>query len=156
MAVIKAFFDRNPKDINGFFTIQKTENGKTTKLIDRVPARSGQGGYTGSSWVRGKSPIPFTSEVGSVPYRLWLNPLNVGTRAGARGIGQFYNISTEENPNVIEMNGKQRLAIGLHEENALPGSAGCIVITVYDDFKDICEVLKNLSHKFKYINLEVL
>lgn len=125
---IRAFYDRQPGTITGAFTLQSG----TVKLFDRLPARSGQRGHEGTSWIRGKSPIPFGE------MRLWLSSLNRGQMAGERGIGEFFPISSGDNRRLIAWRelGEgpapggtgERWDVGLHPENALPGSLGCIVL----------------------------
>jgi hypothetical protein len=122
--VFRAFYDRQDHTIAGFFTLQVTQDGETTKLFDKLPARSGQNGFTSTDWVRSKSPIPKGG------YFLWLRPLNKGQWAGERGIGEFFHISSsKDDPLIIHgPAGQQRVGVGLHPENKLPGSAGCIVL----------------------------
>lgn len=119
-----AYFDRNHTTIEGLFTLQQIEGGKVVKLFERLPARSGQAGFTNTNWERSKSPIPFGE------HALWLKPMNVGQWAGRTGIGEFFHIGTVSDPLVIT-DGRAdhiRRAVGLHPENSLPGSSGCIVL----------------------------
>lgn len=123
---ITAYYDRKPGTIEGLFTLQTVENGVPTKLFNRLPARSGQQSYCDTDWVRGQSPIPMGRHF------LWLDPVNPGTWPKTPGgIGEFYPISSGlMNRRIImaEDTGKVRMDIGLHPENAYPGSAGCIVL----------------------------
>jgi hypothetical protein len=124
--IYRAFFDRNEETTNGFFTLQD-EKGK--KLFERLPARSGQTGYTKTDWIRSRSPIPYSKWI-IKPYRLWLASVNVGMTSKANGIGEFFPISNTEGSREIQgpYHGQERMDIGLHWENDKPGSAGCIVL----------------------------
>jgi hypothetical protein len=68
-------------------------------------------------------------------------------KAGARGIGEFYPIST--NGDGLTIVGKdpaqRRYEIGLHEENMWAGSAGCIVIVNPNDWQAIRQELKAIA-----------
>ena len=151
---MKAYFDRNKASINGWFTVQ-TGNGE--KLINRVEARSGQSGHTNNSWTRGKSPIPFSTEV--VQYYLYTRPNNQGQEAGATGIGEAYPIDTQaDKMTVKEKNGKRiRTEIMVHQENKWAGSAGCIVIVNDDDWEAFKRLMAQLRMDgITKIPLEVL
>ena len=153
----KAFFDRDLKDVNGVFTLQDE---KGHKLFERLPARSGQAGYTKTNWVREKSPIPMSAYL-IEPYRLWLSSRGVGTDSKKDGIGEFWPISNMGNTGMIEgaMKGQLRTDIGLHWENDKKGSAGCIVL-VNDTPERRAQVMKLFAflHTLKepYIELVVL
>lgn len=124
MNLIKAYYDRR----NQLFTVQQlNEKYQIIKKFEKLPARSGQHGYT-DSWTRGRSPIPFSSECIGDLY-IWLDSqLQKGEWAGLRGIGEFWRVSTESDKITIKgKNGKYRQNIGLHPENSIPGSAGCVV-----------------------------
>lgn len=146
---MKAFFDRNLDSIEGFFTIQD-ELGN--KLVDRVPARSGQAGHTRTSWKIAKSPIPFGK------FNLHLKPNNQGQKAGAKGIGEFYPIDNQGDRMTIlsPAGSRKRTEIGLHEENIFKGSSGCIVIVSHQDWLKVQKVLGDLRVRFNTIPLEVL
>jgi hypothetical protein len=147
----RAFLDRNTTNINCLFTIQDE---KGVKFINRMPCTSGQQStfkaaskfssgsekwhyyQNWSRWNGGKglaSPIPFSVRAGK--FRLWTKAINKGLKAGATGIGEFYPISTGDNPRLIQdpANPSQfRYDIGLHPENMLPGTLGCIGAKVED------------------------
>ena len=123
---IRIFYDRRKGSIEGFLTVIDA-TGK--KLLDKLPARSGQNGYTETNWVPAKSPIPLWQP--QVDYYLHLNPIQNGEvfPKKASGIGLFFPISTHpHNPHLIEQGHNRRWHVGLHPENAYPGSAGCIVL----------------------------
>lgn len=146
---VRLFFDRQPGSIHGLLTILEIdEHGQARDIVRRVKARSGQAGHTKTSWTRGVSPIPFSHEVEN-EYRLYLTPQNVGQKAGQRGIGEFWAISTEPDKVTTKRKGlKQvRLYLGLHPENGLPGSAGCIVVVFESDWRVISEYLHHLKDK---------
>lgn len=142
--VYRAFYKRDPKSIDGQFTIQKTTGNKTFKIFERIYSRSGQKGYTSTDWVRAKSPVPRRD------LWLWTHSINVGAKPGKTGIGEFFFISSDpQNPLIIvdEKTAKNRSAVGLHAENALPGSAGCIVVVSQRDFDAIARLLHDLNAK---------
>ncbi len=119
----RAFFDRK----KGLFTLQDS-NGP---IFKQLRARSGQRGFDSTNWVRGKSPIPWSSVAGT--YYLWIDaPVSKDAALPTgRGIGQFFQISNQpENRNLIQnpLGKETREAIGLHPENGIPGSVGCIVL----------------------------
>jgi len=140
-----AYFDRNPEDINGLFTVQDHDGGK---LFNRLPARSGQPGFTNTSWIRGKSPIPYSGELNSNELKIWLKkPQQFEQWPKASGIGEFWAISNSDDMRTIRGISKDfiRQDIGLHPENMYKGSAGCIVL-VHDTADQIIQVVK--LHKF--------
>ena len=159
--IYTAYFDRSFKNIEGKFTIHEYDpETKVTKAPFRqMAARSGQKGYEASSWTRGKSPIPFGE------YFLWLQPKDRGTEPGARGIGEFYPISNkQDNPRLIsnrDREEQERWDIGLHKENALPGSAGCIVLVTdrpsqKKEVAALFDFLVQLGKTNEFIKLKVL
>ena len=124
---IRVFYDRRKGSIDGFLTVIDATTGK--KLLDKLPARSGQNGYTETNWVPAKSPIPHWQP--KVDYYLHLTPIHNGDDFPTQtsGIGLFFPISTHQhNPDLIEQGRNRRWHVGLHPENAYPGSAGCIVL----------------------------
>jgi hypothetical protein len=126
---VRLFYDRRDGTIDGFLTVLNTKTGQ--KLVDKLPARSGQNGYTQTNWVPAKSPIPLWQP--QVTYYLHLNfiadPLGQVFPLSPGGIGLFFPISTHpHNPQLIEQGANRRWHVGLHPENAYPGSAGCIVL----------------------------
>jgi hypothetical protein len=124
---IRVFYDRRKGSIEGFLTVLDA-TGK--KLFDKLPARSGQNGYTQTNWVPAKSPIPLWQP--SVDYYLHLTPIHNGSDdfpTNASGTGLFFPISTHpHNPDLIEQGNNRRWHVGLHPENSYPGSAGCLVL----------------------------
>lgn len=160
--MIKAYFDRNPQNVEGFFTLVEIEGLEVKPLFQRLPARSGQAGYTKTDWVRGKSPIPYGKHL------LWLSPLDTGKFADYNGIGEFYPISNREGSKRMIWTEKPsssflgvRQDIGLHPENKYPGSAGCIVLLVDTPERkqrvtDLFNYLREQGKSQKKIALEVL
>jgi hypothetical protein len=151
--MIRLFFDRTTRSIEGKVTL--IYNG--VPLFEKLPARSGQVGYTTTEWVKGKSPIPYGK------HTLWLYPKQVGqlTPQG-KEIGQFYPISSSLKSSRLLTNGKnERWDIGLHPENAFAGSAGCIVLLVntperLKTVKALFNCLDQLAREQDYIDIEVL
>jgi hypothetical protein len=145
-----AFFDRNEHTILGRFSIRKHTG---EYVVEKLIARSGQHGYTKSSWNRGKSPIPYGR------FNLHTTPNNRGQEAGAFGIGEFYPIDTQGDRLTIrdpENYRRKRMEIGLHEENGLPGSAGCIVIVYHSDWLLVREFLRSVADEHPTLPVEVL
>lgn len=154
---VTAYFDRTVASTEGKFTL-KDNFGNV--YFDKLPARSGQKGFTTNSWVRGKSPIPFGR------HRLWLRKTKKGpifpTTPG--GVGMFWPISNLEDSRVIVDRQNPdliRMDIGLHPDNDFPSSIGCIVL-VHEtkEQKKNVEALFNklfeLSETLEYIDLVVL
>jgi hypothetical protein len=160
------YVDRNPNSIEGRLTLQPDVTQiKANTLIDdntpfiRLPIRSGQKGYEGTSWVRGKSPIPFGQ------FRLWLQPLSRGVLPGKTGIGEFYPISSSvKDKRLLQHTHNKhfiRQDIGLHRENALPGSAGCVVLVANTPEESrlidrLFDFLTQLGKSFEWLPVIVL
>jgi hypothetical protein len=146
----KAFYDRSRKSVEGRFSIRRT-NGDY--IVEKFRARSGQNGFSNTSWTRGRSPVPFGA------FNLYTKPNNIGEVAGKTGIGEAFpidnkgdrlTIANEKNPYIV------RREIMLHEENAYKGSAGCIVIVDHADWVFIRDWLKGINAEYPVIPLEVL
>lgn len=154
---IRAFFDRDPKSIYGWFTIQEQhDDGTITKPINRIPVTSGQVGYTHTDWVRGKSPTPRLKS----GLRLWTHSVNRGERAGETGIGEAFPISSGDDPFLIQgPRGQIRLAVMFHHDNKWPGTAGCTA-TRKDrekDFDMVRDYLYGLNKRgIKWIQFDVV
>lgn len=114
------YFDRTKGTIYGVVSLIKAEGNKAVKVFSRLPARSGSFAGSNDDWIPGRSPIPFGHHwMNTAPVPLWMEPK--GT--------PFFLIGSEKGTGVIiGPNGKTRTAIGLHLENNIPGSAGCIVL----------------------------
>lgn len=168
---VTAYFDKDPKSIDGRFTLQIVERstGKVVEKIAKLPASSGQRSGIGQDWLRGKSGIPFCKqrENGTyIPFVLWLRRTKqFGQHPQSRGIGEFYPISSGlDNSRVIkDPNGtsQERWDIGLHGNNAIAGSAGCVVLELdhkvrYQNVLRLRAKLIELSKSFEYIDLIVL
>ena len=155
--IVKAYFKRHPDSIDGLFTLQTNKR----ELFTRIPARSGQKGYENEEWVRGKGPVP------KGKYHLWLHLQKPNPMFPDKpdGIGEFYQISSaKDNQRLIQdptTPHRQRWDIGLHPENAYPGSAGCIVLLHNEDWLQayvagLFEFLRWYGKKHRTIELEVL
>lgn len=173
------YYDRKPNSIEGIFTV-KTVDSKTNKIIKeitRIPARSGQSSESNSSWIRGKSPIPWTQEskeasiqksILDFPKELWIWLRNIkqfGEWAGKNGIGEFRNISSNKtDPTTIQSPNNPKLIrkdIGLHPENGFKGSAGCIVLIADTEEQKqrilvLRQYLEELGKTQKHVRLVVL
>lgn len=155
--IYKAFYDRRGDTIEGKFTIQDSDG---NPIFKRLHARSGQMRAVGTNWMRGQSPIPFSKDVVGEKYHLWLKSMHPHTKAGAYGIGEFFQISSSPidrrliqgpRPDLI------RQDIGLHAENQYPGSAGCIVIVDTDKaYNEVFPFLRDLGKSQEFIELVVL
>ena len=134
----RLFYDRDLDSIEGRLTLLRIEDsGKVTPVFKRLRARSGQWGYTGTSWTRGKSPVPFGEhKLATNAETLWMEP--VGT--------PFFRIgSTTQDLSTIKQGVNVRKHIGLHMENQYAGSAGCIVIVRPTDANQLFSYLEGLS-----------
>lgn len=160
-APFKAYFDRDVNNVNGLFSIVDASG---VKVFNRLPVRSGQAGFTHTSWTSGKSPIPFSKEL-SAPLRILLNHPNQEGQwpATPGGIGEFWLITNVPGTDLIRGKeaGHVRQAIGCHPENAYRGSAGCIVFlhdtqTQKDELLRLTKWSKQLIGHYGYIPLEVL
>jgi len=156
-----AYYDRTKGSINGFFTLQTVFNGQIVKAFKRLPARSGQIKKANESWSYG-SPIPFSVEIAPKIYKLWLRgQYQPGQWAGHAGIGEFWQISTEDDKVTILSGQGKKLAVGVHPENRFPGSLACVVL-VNETNRQRTAILeardwaKELSKHFEYIDLIVL
>lgn len=157
--MFKIYYDRQAGSIEGFLTVQKSVGEEVTKLFSRLPARSGQRGWENTSWQRGKSPIPYGS------HKLLLKPVNPGTWPGKTGIGEFFPIFTSDHDKRVIFDpkdgSKRRIDVGLHPENAIPGSAGCIVLLTdtpekKSKVKELFSFLRDQSSVYTYLPLVVL
>lgn len=152
----RAFFDRDPNTIDGAFTLQYFDHTTGQKVVPfhRLPASSGQWGYTKTDWVTAKSPIPFHED-------LWLstNPVPL-LQAEPKGTPFFPICSDRKNPRlIVGPNGYRRWDIGFHFNNKSPGSAGCPVLEVNTPARkkkagELFEYLKAIDEPF--IRLTVL
>lgn len=130
VAPFRVFYKRSLKTNSGVMTIQDT-TGKPVVFngveFRRLLSLSGSVSQSHTNWVTGRSPIPL--DVG--PMYLWLKPVGLGLKPGSRGIGEAWPISNDLN-NIDIVRGKNpgqlRTLIRLHLDNAIPGSAGCIVL----------------------------
>lgn len=96
-------------------------------------------------WLVGQSPIPPGKDY-KVDLR-WSYSDLVGIA------GRFYHIL----PDPIERgdgSGLRRTEIGLHQDNGVPGTSGCIGV-VNNDWSRLCNVLDELAKFNRYLNLEV-
>jgi hypothetical protein len=121
------WFDRKLGDIRGALTLQKeVKNGKAVKIFERLPAASGQRGYSDGGledWIQGKGPTPMGVHWLSTKREKLFSAEPYGT--------PFYPISTEQGSRIIVgPGGVQRDSCGLHYENSSPGTAGCTALLI--------------------------
>lgn len=147
------WYGRNRASINGVLTLNGHDGkGNTHEVLTRYPARSGQKQALLVDYSRGKSAIPYFGKGRNPPasYWLWTNAnLKTFLPTTKAGIGRFYPISTSEsNPRKSIIFGMNRWDLGLHPDNAYPGSAGCIVGDVdTDEEKEAIAILFNFLDK---------
>ena len=145
-----AFYDRNLHTILGKFSIRAADG---TYIVEKLVARSGIPGYSKTDWIRGKSPVPWGE------FNLSTVPNNIGQVAGKTGIGECFPVDNEGDRMTIrnpENKRQRRLEICVHEENAIPGSAGCIVIVFHSDWLRVRDFLRSIQEEHPVIPLKVL
>jgi hypothetical protein len=122
--IYEIYCDRDIGKLYGRLTLQKVVGKKATKIFERLPISSGQYGYLGGGnqdWVIGKGAIPMGTHWISTKRERLVSAEPYGT--------PFYVISTEKGKRWLKgPNGIWRLDCGLHLNNRIPGSAGCIVL----------------------------
>ena len=135
--ISSAWFDRGRGALLGKFTLQDEAG---VKAFDKIPCNSGQFGYLSTDWVSGKSPTPRGT------WRLWTHSYNRGMKPGYSGIGEFFPISSGDEPSLIHgPDGITRIGVGFHPENGIPGSIGCIAVQPYDEFLKMADALHRLN-----------
>jgi hypothetical protein len=150
--MIKLVFSKRKDHIWGLIKVFSKETGKVLKSFC---ARSGQADCQSEYWVRGRSPIPPSSEV-SHQYSVNLNGYCPGdTRAMGN---KFYPI--EPNITLSRDGENSRSEIGMHadqNEEYAPGSAGCIVFHPIDfkAFEKYIESLKKENPHITHLELTV-
>jgi hypothetical protein len=97
-----------------------------------------------SEWVTAKSGIPIGK------FWLWNKKAHVqqynDLDATGNEIGRFYPISSmPAYPDTIwnHNHTKKREYIGLHDENSIKGSAGCVVVINNLEFRELCKCLED-------------
>ncbi len=143
------YIDRNPSSIENVFTLIDSDAVDPLPFI-RLPGRSGQRGFEATSWIRGKSPIPFGQWLMSTkPIPLQMEP---------KGTPFFPICSNKADPRVIkELGGRNiRMDIGLHFENRFPGSIGCQVAIPNKQSMALFDYLEALHRVEPWIRVVVL
>jgi hypothetical protein len=117
------FIDRTVGTIACVVTLQHAEGGIVIPDFKRLPAASGQSGYTyggNGDWIRGKGPTPFgTHWMSTKKEKMVESP--VGT--------PFYLFSTVKGSRLLlRGNGDYRENCGLHFDNLWLGSIGCTAL----------------------------
>lgn len=101
----------------------------------------------GESWIA-RGQLPQAKLVGLEGYSVKLNPVYLPSVRGVEG--NFYPIS----PKWIKVNKRTRGDFGIHMDKNVPGSAGCIVITMENHWKKLEDWFKTLSNsKYDYVPL---
>lgn len=103
-------------------------------------ATSGLPGYQywGASKIRGKGRAPSCKQANISNYSVATKPLSMPNTKGVNG--NFYAIT----PFMVEVNGSPRGDLGIHRETNVPGSAGCLVITIPDHWAKFELAMKSL------------
>ena len=99
----------------------------------------------GTYWITGRSPIPPGKD-----YKIDLQ-WHYSDLTGING--RYYHIL----PDPIERgdgSGLRRTEIGLHQDNGVPGTSGCIGV-VNGDWSKLCNALDELAKFNRYLKLEV-
>lgn len=92
-----------------------------------------------SSKIRRKGRIPSCSQAGIANYVVKTNPIWLPNTQGVNG--NFYPIS----PFVVSVQGNTRSDLGIHRDTNVAGSAGCLVITLEDHWKQFEAKMKSLA-----------
>ena len=129
--MIKVF--RNKSDNTGILAY----NGTSIKI------RTGSNANAGTEWVTGKSGCPTGS------FWLWNDEKYIkqpdDLDATGKEIGRFYPISSHLS-DICKIYNKDKTAfrsdIGLHDENDIAGSAGCIVVVDNKEWRELVGWLK--------------
>lgn len=106
-------------------------------------ATSGLAGFQNlaSATKRGKGRIPSCLQAGLINYIVDTTPVYLPNTKGVEG--NFFRIL----PFVVKVGGYQRSDLGIHRDTNLPGSAGCIVISLEDHWKSFEIQMKNLREQ---------
>lgn len=114
-------------------------------------ATSGLAGFQnlGASNQRGKGRIPSCLQAKIISYKVSINPVWLPDTKGVNG--NFYPIS----PFVVQVGQQQRSDLGIHADRNIPGSAGCIVITIEDHWKQFQVQMESLR-KQDIISIDLL
>jgi len=117
------YVDRDLGKKSAVLTLQYAGPNGNKKVFEKLPVATGQFPFLdggADDWVQGKGGTPFGSHWMSTKKEpLQMTP--VGT--------PFYPIGSEKGGRVIVgPNGQRRENIGLHLENASPGTAGCTAL----------------------------
>lgn len=127
----------------------KLQNGKVILFNNESSvaylATSGLAGYQSTLAARAKKRgrIPSCSQVGISCYQLATTPIYLPKVRGVEGY--FYPIT----PFLVKVDGYTRSDFGLHFDPVpgTPGSAGCIVVRLWDHWLKIQEALKAIKNK---------
>ena len=107
----------------------------------KFAATSGLPGYQyiEASKFKGKGRAPTCKQVNIKSYLVATNPLPMPNIKGVGG--NFYPIT----PFIVSVDGNPRGDLGIHRDANVPGSAGCLVITIPDHWVKFEAAMKALS-----------
>ena len=114
---------------------EKLEMGKLALISSNknilYSATSGLPGFQNlaSATKRGKGRIPTCLQAGLTNYIVDTTPIYLPNTKGVNG--NFYRIL----PFVVQVGSYQRSDLGIHRDTNVPGSAGCVVITLEDHWR---------------------
>lgn len=152
-----AFFKRPKDSIFGVFTLTKTIYddegeviGKPVKLLDKVPASSGQQRAVFNLYKQGG--------LGPIPYGNWYihckKDVSRGVKPGAKGIGWFFPVSDSPLETLFRKI-LNRMDIGVHCDNSIQGSAGCVVLKYWQHFVIFASCMLDAAKSTTTVELRV-
>jgi hypothetical protein len=95
--------------------------------------------YKDASKIKGRGRAPTCKQANINSYLVATTPLAMPNTKGVNG--NFYPIT----PFIVEVNGHPRGDLGIHRDANVPGSAGCLVITIPDHWIKFEAAMKALS-----------
>lgn len=95
--------------------------------------------YKEASKIKGRGRAPTCKQANIKSYLVATNPLAMPNTKGING--NFYAIT----PFIVSVNGSPRGDLGIHRDANVPGSAGCLVITIPDHWIKFEAAMKVLA-----------
>lgn len=96
--------------------------------------------YKDASKIKGRGRAPTCKQVNIKSYLVATNPLAMPNIKGVNG--NFYPIT----PFIVSVDANPRGDLGIHRDANIPGSAGCLVITIADHWIKFEVAMKALSN----------